>query len=334
MPHRDTIVIGASAGGVDALIRLAPLLPADLAAAVFVVVHLSPHSNSHLAERLSAAGPLPAMAAADGDLIKPSRIYVGVPDRHLMIEGNRVRLTRGPRESHTRPSIDVLFRSAAFHRGPRTIGVVLTGMLDDGTAGLWAIKDRGGIAITQSPQEAAYASMPETAARHVAVDYVVTLERLPAILQKLTTQEISVEGAMPDRKLDIEDQIAREGNGGRDVRSLGPPSFYTCPECHGSMIAIEEGSIKRFRCHTGHGFTAAALAERGLDEIEKTLYSALAQLEEHKSVLRELEQAARRAADHQAAERHAAEARETSRTAQRLRELTMAPPFSSQESSS
>src|SRR5262249_42670923 len=185
MAHRDLIVIGASLGGFDALPRLVEGLPEDLPAAVLVVQHISPNAPSYLAERLNRAGPLQATQAIDGERLRPGRIYVGVPNRHLMIEHDQIRLSRGPKESHARPSIDVLFRSAALYAGPRAIGLILTGRLDDGTAGLWAIKDRGGIAIVQSPQEAAHSSMPESAIAHVAVDYTLPISDIPNILRSL-----------------------------------------------------------------------------------------------------------------------------------------------------
>jgi two-component system chemotaxis response regulator CheB len=329
MARRDIIVIGASAGGVDALTRLAAALPKDLAAAVLMVTHMPAGSPSRLAEQLDAAGPLRAARAIDGEPIVANRIYVAVPDRHLMIEGTRIRLSRGPRESHARPSVDVLFRSAAFSCGRRVIGVVLTGMLDDGTAGLWAIKDRGGVAIVQSAEDAEYPSMPLNAAKNVVVDHVVKLAEVPEILRRLTREEIAaVEGIMPNRNLEIENRIALGNNALEgDVRSLGPASFYTCPECHGSMVAIEEGSIRRFRCHTGHGFSAAALSDRAVTNIEKTLWAALAQLEEHEILLRELEQEARKRADADAASRHAADAADTCRIARQVREVVLGPMF-------
>lgn len=264
MAHRDIIVIGASLGGVQALPRLVAALPADLAAAVLIVMHMAAEGSNHLAERLDAVGPLQAAPAVDGEPITPGRIYVAGPDRHLMFEGNRIRVTRGPRESHARPSVDVLFRSAAFRFGPRVIGIVLTGMLDDGTAGSWAIKDRGGIVMIQSPAEAAYPSMPRSVARQVQVDYTLTLAEIPEILRTLTRDELHDQEAegVPNEKLEIENRIALEDDAFRmGVRSLGQPSFHTCPECHGSMVAIEEGSIRRFRCHAGHGYTAGSLAQ-------------------------------------------------------------------------
>jgi two-component system chemotaxis response regulator CheB len=246
-------------------------------------------------ELLDVAGPLRAAAAVDGEALEPGRIYVCVPDRHLMIESGRIRLSRGPKESHARPSVDVLFRSAALYAGPRVIGIVLTGQLDDGSAGLWAIKDRGGVAMVQSPDEAPFPSMPQNAIRQVSVDYTLPIADMPQILDRLTREVLpeAEKTAMADDKLAIETRIALEDNALKSgVRSLGTASFHTCPECHGSMVRIQEGPITRFRCHTGHGFTEAALEADGLDQIERTLYGALAQLEEYEALLVDLQAAA------------------------------------------
>jgi two-component system chemotaxis response regulator CheB len=288
MARRDIIVMGASLGGTEALTRLAAALPQDLPAAVLVVQHIYPDAPDLLTERLARVASLRTTAALDGEPVEPRRIYVAVPDHHLMIEDGRIRLSRGPKESHARPSIDVLFRSAAFSAGPRAIGVVLTGRLDDGTAGLWAIKDRGGIAIVQSPEEAPYPSMPRSALRHVEVDYTLQLADIPNILRSLTSESIELEERPMSDKLQIETRIALDHSAlDEGVRRLGVASFYTCPECSGSMIAISEGSIRRFRCHTGHGYSERALGERRVLKAQETLWSALAQMEEVEVLLRE-----------------------------------------------
>ena len=326
--NRDTIVIGASAGGVEALPKLIAGLPADLDATVFVTMHMSSRDFGFLADRFNFVGKLPATGAVDGQLIEKNRIYCAVADRHLMLQGNRVRLSSGPRESHARPSIDVLFRSAAFERSERVIGVVLTGMLDDGTAGLWAIKDRGGLAIVQSPEEAPYPSMPESALRHVQIDHVLKLAEIPAALASLVKAPIPERKiAMPDEKLRIENQIALDNNALElGVRNLGAASFYTCPDCHGSMVAVKDGSFTRYRCHTGHGFTASALSTHARQNVEKTLWSALAQLEEREVLLQEMERTMRDLSGAtQTLEAYDAERHEVQRFARRLRRLLMDP---------
>lgn len=327
MAHRDIVVIGASLGGVEALPRLVAGLQADLPAAVLVVQHISADAPSFMAERLAAAGPLRAQSAINHEPLQAGRIYAAVPDHHLMIEGNQIRLSRGPKESHARPSIDVLFRSAAYSAGPRVIGILLTGLLDDGTAGLWAIKDRGGIAIVQSPAEAAHPSMPRSALRHVKVDYTLEIADIPNVLRSLTRERIEIKGRDVSNRLEIETRISLEENPlDRGVRAIGAPSFYTCPDCHGSMVAIEEGSIRRFRCHTGHAYSERALLDRSLPVIEETLWSALAQAEERETLLRELAQA-RRPQEPQVAAAYESKAQQMHSLIDRLRQLRQDPVF-------
>jgi two-component system, chemotaxis family, protein-glutamate methylesterase/glutaminase len=326
--NRDTIVIGASAGGVEALPKLISGLPADLGAAVFVTMHMSARDSGFLADRFNFVGNLPATRAVDGELIQKNHIYCAAADRHLMLQGNRVRLSSGPRESHARPSIDVLFRSAAFERQERVIGVVLTGMLDDGTAGLWTIKDRGGLTIVQSPEEAPHPSMPESALRHVQVDHVLKIAEIPAVLASLVKAPITERKiGMPDEKLRIENQIALDNNALElGVRKLGAASFYTCPECHGSMVAVKDGSFTRYRCHTGHGFTPSALSTHSRQNVEKTLWSALAQLEEREVLLEEMQRTVRDLSGAgQTTDAYGAERHEVQRFAKRLRQLLTDP---------
>ena len=190
MANRDIIVMGASAGGLPALNGIIKQLPHDLNAAVFIVWHVSPHSRSMLPEILSRAGKLEVKHPADGESIQPGKIYVARPDRHLLLEAGRVRLTKGPKENRFRPAVDPLFRSAAYAYGARVVGVVLTGALDDGTAGLWAIKDRGGIAVVQDPAEAEQPSMPSSALNNVQVDYCLPISEIPPLMVTLTQQSV------------------------------------------------------------------------------------------------------------------------------------------------
>ncbi len=179
MAKRDIVVIGASAGGVDALKTLAAALPADFGATLFVVLHVSPHSPSYLPDILNYADPLKATHPRDGEPIQRGHIYVAPPDHHLLIEYDQVLVKKGPKENRFRPSIDALFRSAAYNYGSRVIGVVLTGMLDDGTSGLWSVKRMGGLGIIQQPDDAPYASMPDSVLQYVEVDYQVPITGLP-----------------------------------------------------------------------------------------------------------------------------------------------------------
>jgi two-component system chemotaxis response regulator CheB len=324
--HRDLIVVGASLGGLEVLPRFVAGLPADLEASVLIVMHMSANSAGYLPSILQNATSWPTHAALDGEALQRGHIYVAIPDHHLMVEGDRLRVTRGPRESHARPSVDVLFRSAAYYQGPRAIGIVLTGLLDDGTAGLWAIKDRGGVAIVQSPSEARYPSMPKSALQHVAVDHVLRVDEMSECLRALTREPLPGEEAtaMSDEKLETEVRIALADNAvKRSVFRLGKPSQYTCPECHGSMVRIHEGSLDRFRCHTGHGFSARALADNGSTQVEKTLWAALAQLEEHQLILRELAQTAE--GQESEAAMYSRRLADLEKVQHRLRELAMDP---------
>jgi two-component system chemotaxis response regulator CheB len=295
MVYRDIVAVGASAGGIPALQALIADLPSSFPAAIFVVLHVAAHSPNLLPDILARAGKLPVTLAVDREPIRPGHVYVAPADRHLLLEGDHLRVTRGPKENRVRPAIDVLFRSAAYSFGSRVIGVVLSGMLDDGTSGAWAIKDRGGIIIVQSPQEAGYPSMPESTLRHVAVDYVLPVADMPALLMRLTNESITViEGAKPAEVLRIETHIALEGNALQEgIMQLGEISPNTCPECQGVLIRIKEGLITRYRCHTGHAYTLRTLLAAINEEVEMTLWSSLRATDERILLLQEIMEEAR-----------------------------------------
>src|SRR5437016_6436818 len=207
MPAHDIIVIGASSGGLRALEQLCGALPADLPAAVFIVWHTHPRSPAMLAPALDRRGPLPAAVAQDGQPIRPGRIYVAPPDQHLLLARDRVRVIRGPRENRFRPAVDPLFRTAARALGPRVIGVVLSGTMDDGTEGLLLIKRHGGVAIVQDPADAEAPDMPASAIRHVPVDHVLPLADIPRMLAKLAREATSLKRA-DDMATDDQEQAA------------------------------------------------------------------------------------------------------------------------------
>lgn len=277
------VVIGTSAGGVTALSTLVEGLPADLDAAVFIVMHIPPERGSQLHEILAKRTALPVSSARDGEPIQAGRIVVASADRHLMVELDRIRVTRGPKESRARPAVDVLFRSAAAAHGPRVIGVVLTGALDDGTAGLWAIKDRGGIALVQEPESAEHASMPDSALRHVDVDRSLPIKGMAdEIVFRLSKPPLpKQEVRAVSHRMEVENLIAREGNGLQaGSMEIGKPSKYTCPDCHGVLVEIEEGPILRFRCHTGHAFSLKTLLAEVNAAIDTGLWDTLRAVEE------------------------------------------------------
>jgi len=289
MPHRDIIVVGASAGGVDVLRTIATALPADLGAAVLIVLHMAPSSPSVLPGLLQRGCPLPIAFATDGETIERGRVYIAPPDRHLVVEQDRLRVTRAPRENHSRPAIDPLFRSAALSLGPRVIGVILSGRLDDGTAGLWAVKDRGGLAVVQDPDDALHADMPRNALSYTTADHVVPADAIAPLLARLAAEPVAAtpDGSAP-KELELEVRIAMEDRAlQQGVMTLGPVSPYTCPECHGVLVRLDDGGIPRFRCHTGHAYSLDSLLASVTETVEATLWNALRAIEESVLLLRE-----------------------------------------------
>ena len=292
MPNRDIIVMGASAGGLSAFNRIIKQLPKQLNAAVFIVWHLSPHSPSMLPEILNRAGKLKAKHPADGESIETGKIYIAPPDRHLLLDFGRIRLTKGPKENRFRPAVDPLFRSAAYAYGSRVVGVILSGALDDGTAGLWAIKDRGGIAVVQDPADAEQTSMPASALNNVEVDHCLPISEIPPLLVTLTEQS-SANGDAPavSKELEIETKIALGADAAElDVKQLGQVSEFTCPDCHGTLIQLTNGNLQRFRCHTGHSFGSASLAAELTESVEQSLWTAIRAVEERVRLLKHLAQ--------------------------------------------
>ncbi|HVF43983.1 MAG TPA: chemotaxis protein CheB [Pyrinomonadaceae bacterium] len=291
MQRRDIIVIGTSSGGIDALKKLVAHLPRDLNAAVFVVLHVAPYSLGILPEILERAGPLPASNAADWERIEPGRIYVAPPDRHLLVDSSGLmRITRGPRENRFRPAVDTLFRSAAHAFGPRVVGVILTGWLDDGTAGLWAVKERGGTAVVQHPDDAVAPAMPLNAIKRVEVDHIVPVSEIAPLLVRLTEAGAEEGGARRvSEEMDIEVKIAREDNALESgIMGWGEPSVYACPECHGVLLHLKEGPNLRFRCHTGHAYSVDSLLAEFTEKTEESLWSAIRALEENVLLMRQL----------------------------------------------
>ncbi len=320
---RDAIVVGASAGGIGALQGLLRGMPADVPAAILVVMHIPAHSPSALPLVLTGASPLPVKAAENGEVPQRGTVYVAPADRHLLLEHGHLRLTRGPRENRVRPCIDALFRSAAVDLGPRVIGVVLSGTLDDGTAGLWAIKDRGGAAVVQAPADAEYPDMPQSALAHVDVDHVLPAAELGAKLAALAAAPFEPPTAVP-RPMATEASIELGGDGLRQgVLKLGKPSPNACPECHGSLVEIHEGSIVRYRCHTGHSYSLRTLLAETEIAIEKSLWNTVRAIEERSFLLRTLERRARENGEERMAEQFARDASRDEANAQRVRQLTV-----------
>jgi two-component system chemotaxis response regulator CheB len=304
MPGRDVIVIGASAGGVEPLRQVVAGLPADLPAALFVVVHVPPHGPSVLPRILSRSGPLPAVHPHDHQPIRPGTIYVAPPDYHLLVKPGHVRVTRGPRENRHRPAADALFRTAARSYRQRVVGVVLSGVLDDGTAGLAAIKRAGGMAVVQHPADALYDSMPRTALNNVAVDYSLPAAELPGLLARLAAEPLP-DIDPPDLPPDLEqeaDMAELEPGATHDQHRPGAPSTFGCPECGGVLWELHDTELLRFRCRVGHAWSADSLLAEQSDGLEAALWSALRALEEQAALANRMrERAASRGQDRSAA---------------------------------
>ena len=277
MATKDIIVIGSSAGGVDALLRLCATFPADLPAAVFVAQHLSPSARSVLPMLLGRAGPLPALAPTDGQAFEAGHIYVASPDHHMLVRpDNKVLVRRGPYENRTRPAINALFRSAARAYGGRVTGVVLTGLLDDGTDGLIAIKAAGGTSVVQDPDEAEWPSMPRNAVKRDHVDSVLPLAEIGPLLAQIARQEAGPSIPLPEEYA-TEDLIAAQefAMAETDIETPGQTSHFSCPDCGGVLNQIETGDELRFRCQVGHAFTPLGLAEAQNYELERALSVAV-----------------------------------------------------------
>ena len=280
MEHRDVIAIGTSTGGVEALKRICSGLPSDLAAAVFVVLHMPADGPNLLPQILEQQGPLPVRLALDGERIEQGRIYVAAADRHLLVIDDYIRLGRGPRENLTRPAIDPLFRSVAESYGPRVIGVVLTGDLNDGAAGLTDIKRCGGVTVVQSPTDAQAPSMPASALQASDVDYRAPLSQLPGVLAQLVGQPAGPRPLVP-RAVGLEVDIAL----GRPcltatLMEFADPAPNSCPPCSAVLSQVRGASPLRYRCQVGHAYTAEALDAVQQSDLDEAIRVALRIIEE------------------------------------------------------
>ena len=286
-----TVVVGTSAGGMNALIELVSQLKENIDAAFFIVMHLSRTSISDfLVHRLQPHTPLKCVVAEEGTAIKKGHIYVASPNHHLLVKKNKVILGRGPEENRWRPSIDVLFRSAAAAYSTRVIGVVLTGSLDDGTAGMLAIKRSGGICIVQDPNEAEYPDMPLSVLNNMEVDYCIPLHQMGDTIFEITKSNPEEIAAPQD--VIIESEIAeRVVVDYENVKQLGVKSIYACPDCGGGLWDIDKqnGQTDRYRCHIGHSYSEQDLEVKQGVILESTLWTALRIMEERRNLLKKME---------------------------------------------
>lgn len=326
MAKRDVVVIGASAGGVLALKELVSSLPADFSAPIFIVQHIAPYATSMMPEILNHVGVLKAVHPKDGDPIRAGYIYIAPPDHHILIESDRVLVKKGPKENRFRPSIDALFRSAAYTFGPRVIGVVLTGLLDDGASGMWSVKRLGGVGIVQQPGDAEYPSMPTSVLEYVDVDYVVPLNQVASLLTTLTAKEDI--HTPPDvsheekERLGTEVKIASQTNAFEmGILDMGDLTPLTCPECSGALVRFQEGKLVRYRCHTGHAYTAGALLAEVDKSIEDNLWKSIRAIEEAIILLEESGKASAEGGDTGSAEKFFSKAKENRSRAKMLHQF-------------
>ena len=278
MDRHDIIVVGASAGGLDSLKALLGPLTADFPGSLFFVTHLAP-GQSRLDEMLAACTSLRVLFAEDGAVIRPGTLLIAPPERHMLLERERVLLTRGPRENLWRPSIDVLFRSAAVAFRSRAVGVVLSGSLDDGAAGLAAIAGCGGVAIVECPSEAAYPDMPQAALRAVPDARVCKASEIAAILRTLVAEPVREPPPVPEQII-LEARVAAGDEAAtRELEARGKATNFSCPECGGPLNREPAGTL-RFRCRLGHAYADASLGEASAQVVESSLWAAIRLLEQ------------------------------------------------------
>ena len=307
-------------GGVEALRRLLAGVPEDLPATVFVVLHTADHDVGLLAQVLRTTSVLPVETAAEEQRFARGRVYVAPPDRHLIVGHDHLHVRRGPRENGARPAIDALFRSAAVSCTTRVVGVLLTGLLNDGTSGMQAIKHCGGLAVVQDPRDADYGQMPRSAIRHAPIDHVLPLDQIAGTLARLALDSRPPAARVPE-EIRAEALIAAQEL--RDMPSAtGLLSPITCPECHGALHEIRNGDLVRYRCHTGHAFTLETLAVIQGEAWERALYGALRAQQERGALLRRMADEARDSGAARSAEQLQERAQSYEEGAELLRRLS------------
>jgi len=323
MDHHDVIALGASAGGFNALRELLRTLPADFPAAVFIVLHLRAHAPDRFANTLGHGASLPVEFATHGAKWERGRVYMAPPDQHLLIEGERMVLAHGPRENGSRPAIDPMFRSVAASFGGRVIGVLLTGMLNDGTSGMIAIQECGGRTVIQHPRDALYPSMPLSAMTAMQVDYIVPLAELADLLVRLV-REPAGNSIPPSEQLKLEIEIAKNRLGTPNLPdALGTRSVLTCPQCHGVLWELTEGGLLRFRCHSGHTYTQDSLAVEQASALSRALANAVRALAERVGLMRRMAEDARMRNQERSAAEWESRAQEYDEQAQVIRDIML-----------
>lgn len=288
MNQRDIIAIGGSAGGFRALRTILENLPPDLPAAILTTLHLNPDASESILRRTASTSPFRVAFAREGERIARGQVYVAPPDHHLIVDGERLLVRRGPMENGSRPAIDPLFRSAACHLRGRAVGVLLTGYLDDGVSGLIALRRCGGLIVVQDPDDAEVPDMPRNALERAEPHHVVPLSGMAPLLRRVIGGPAG-SMAPPPPELELEVRISRQQEIGIElVEQVGTPSPFSCPECHGNLHEIRQADRVRYRCHTGHAYSLESLAAAQSQELERALSSALRALEERVHLLQRM----------------------------------------------
>ncbi len=318
----DIIVIGASAGGVEALSRITAELPREIRASILIVLHIS-RGRSMLPEILTRAGRLIAAHPTDGEPLHYGRIYVAPPDHHLLVADGSVRVVHSPSENGVRPAIDPLFRSAARAYGSRVVGIVLTGALDDGTAGVAAIKQAGGITVAQDPDEAFSPGMPRSAIASGNIDHVLPLRDIPLLLAALTEEDAPPTRSRGDQGAlrALEPDLAQVPLAVDSADRPGQPSVFSCPECHGTLWELDEAGLLRFRCRVGHVYSPDSMLAAQTDEVDRVLWTALRTLEERAALAHKLAERGRERGHSWVEKAFTQRAREAEKEAEQIRAL-------------
>jgi len=323
---RNLVVVGASAGGIEALTTLVAGLPSDFGAAVLVVVHVPSSGTSALPAILRRSGTLPAKHAIHEEPLRPGQILVAPPDHHMIVYDGHVTLSRGPRENGQRPAVDVTFRSAAREHRSRTIGVVLSGALDDGAAGMVAISLRGGVGVVQDPDDALHPGMPLNAIEAAGPEHVLPAAKIPSLLTELVSETIpdpGPEDSAVTRLMEVETAMAEMD---ADTIHNAPdpfrePAGFSCPDCNGTLYVLREGGLERYRCHVGHAWSPKSLLAQQSTSMESAMWMALRTLEEKAALSEELSRRAEERGHHHSAEMFTADARESTHAAGLVRDL-------------
>jgi two-component system chemotaxis response regulator CheB len=318
----DIVVVGASAGGVEALRRLIGALSPSSAGTMFVVLHLPTNAHSALPAILDRAGPVPVRSAVDGLVPERGLVYVAPPDAHLLLHHDGMQLMKGPTENGHRPAIDPLFRSASSAFGSRVIGVVLSGVLDDGTNGLLSIAARGGLTVVQDPDDALYTAMPQNAIENVPVDVVAPADEIGHMLGRLMGTPRPL-GPVVEPALGDVTERALEGNGALEMH--GRPSRFTCPDCGGYLWEVGPDEPGKLRCRVGHAWTVLGLLERQAVSLEQALWTALRALSERADLARRLRDEAAERSHERGRQLFAEQVDEYEARADVLREILMSP---------